>query len=181
MTDCISHIDVVRKTGWVNGVGGARCTTELKKKIRFAFQEVDDVQYFGYTSDLLDQRRAQRFKLNFPEVDSRFPLIERGLTKEECAGIIGRIGIRLPKMYELGYNNNNCIGCVKGGKGYWNKIRIDFPERFEETKRIEREVGASCIKGTYLDELDPNIGRHDEFKVSCDFTCESLVAERLLK
>ena len=36
-----------------------------------------------------------------------------------------------PLMYDLGYPNNNCIGCVKGGMGYWNHIRKDFPEVFE--------------------------------------------------
>ena len=31
-------------------------------------------------------------------------------------------------MYDLGYPNNNCIGCIKGGMGYWNRIRKDFPD-----------------------------------------------------
>ena len=40
-------------------------------------------------------------------------------------------GIELPEMYKLGYQHNNCIGCVKSsGAGYWNKIKIDFPERY---------------------------------------------------
>ena len=25
------------------------------------------------------------------------------------------MGIEIPVMYRLGYNNNNCVGCVKGG------------------------------------------------------------------
>lgn len=37
-------------------------------------------------------------------------------------------------MYDLGYANNNCIGCVKGGIGYWNKIRIDFPEESDRNR-----------------------------------------------
>ena len=42
--------------------------------------------------------------------------------------LIERAGLRLPEMYRLGYANANCVGCVKGGAGYWNKIRRDFPE-----------------------------------------------------
>ena len=61
-------------------------------------------------------------------------------------------------MYDLGYPNNNCIGCVKGGMGYWNKIRVDFPEVFERRVRQERETGRSCIKGIFLDELEPDRG-----------------------
>jgi hypothetical protein len=80
-------------------------------------------------------------------------------------------------MYKLGYNNNNCIGCVKGGIGYWNKIRKDFPERFNRMAQIERIVGASCLKeqdGTrlFLDELDPNRGVNVKPIVpDCSLTC----------
>ena len=60
-------------------------------------------------------------------------------------------------MYKMGYNNNNCIGCVKGGMGYWNKIRKDFPDVFDEVAQIERDVGATCLKDNegriFLDEL----------------------------
>jgi len=68
-------------------------------------------------------------------------------------------GIKRPTMYTLGYNNNNCIGCVKGGMGYWNKIRTDFPGHFKKMADAERLVGNSCIRGIFLDELDPEAGR----------------------
>ena len=76
------------------------------------------------------------------------------LTKEDTHAILNRLGIRRPAMYDLGYQNNNCIGCVKGGMGYWNKIRKDFPEVFERRAKLEREIEHSCIKGVFLDELD---------------------------
>jgi hypothetical protein len=66
-------------------------------------------------------------------------------------------------MYKLGYGNNNCIGCVKGGKGYWNKIRRDFPDYFERMAEAERQVGNSCIRGVYLDELESNEGAQQKF------------------
>lgn len=80
-------------------------------------------------------------------------------------------------MYDLGYNNNNCIGCVKGGMGYWNKIRIDFPEVFESRSKLERKVGYTILKeadGTplFLDELEPHRGRMtDEIMGECDIFC----------
>jgi hypothetical protein len=95
------------------------------------------------------------------------------VTKQECVGIIQKVGIDVPIMYKLGYNNNNCIGCVKGGAGYWNKIRKDFPQQFEKMATLERKIGATCIKGKYLDELSPNEGRHKDLEISCDFICES--------
>ena len=165
------HFDVIRKTRYVNGVKGARCTVELKKVLRFEFQRADDIQVFGYTCD--EQDRADRFLKSFPEVDAKFPLIEKSFTKEMCLGFIREVGIKLPSMYELGFNNNNCIGCVKGGAGYWNRIRNTFPDKFKQMAELEREVGHSCVKGKFLDELSPEEGRHKEPKISCDFVCQS--------
>lgn len=166
------HFDVFQKTRWINGVNGARCTVELKKKLRFEFQFADDVQYFGYT--LEEKHRADRFREAYPEVNSRFPLIEKGITKADCVGLLQKHNIDIPMMYKLGYNNNNCIGCCKGGAGYWNKIRKDFPEQFKRMAEIEREVEATALKNTYLDELNPKAGRHKDFEISCDFVCQTM-------
>jgi hypothetical protein len=104
--------------------------------------------------------------------------IEKNLTKENCIGLIKEVGIAVPAMYLLGFNNNNCIGCVKGGMGYWNNVRKHFPENFNRMALIEREVGHSCIKGTFLDELDPNRGHEaKEPKISCDFICQSVLSD----
>jgi len=65
-------------------------------------------------------------------------------------------------MYELGYPNQNCVGCVKGGMGYWYKIRVDFPNVFAARAKLEREIGATCLKDkngkVWLDELHPDRG-----------------------
>lgn len=164
------QFDVIRKTKYVNGASGARCTLELKKKVRQQLE--DELQYdnqvFGFEYSPKEINRAIRFKEQHPHTNPLFPLIDARLTKDECAGILLAAGIELPVMYKLGYSNNNCIGCVKGKKGYWNKIRQDFPEVFAEMAAAEREVGATCIKEdlpgggserVYLDELEPERGR----------------------
>jgi 3'-phosphoadenosine 5'-phosphosulfate sulfotransferase (PAPS reductase)/FAD synthetase len=180
------------------GPSGALCTTELKKRPRFAFERPDDVQVFGYTSE--EQHRADRFRQQNPEVTLRTPLIERGLTKDDCLAIIDRSGIAMPAMYLLGYRNNNCIGCPKGGIGYWNKIRVDFPGVFDRMARLERELDHTVLReevgvrwadrtdeygetyrvqtrGTsaplFLDELDPERGNH---VTESDFECSLLCA-----
>lgn len=142
------QFEVIEDTGYVNGAGGARCTLELKKAVRFKIQVQypDAIQIFGFEFVKKEINRAIRFLEQYPECNARFPLIEQQVTKPQCAEILLKNGIDLPKMYLLGYSNNNCIGCVKGKKGYWNKIRIDFPEIFERMKIAEREAGHSCIK-----------------------------------
>jgi hypothetical protein len=177
------HIDVCEKTKYINGSDGARCTVELKKKMRYRFQLPTDIQILGYAYDEID--RAESFQKSFPEVNAVFPLIERKIAKKDCVSMIGGLGLEMPVMYRLGYNNNNCIGCVKGGKGYWNKIRKNFPDVFGRMAKAERFIGASCIKEelpdkntrrVYLDELDPEAGRDiREYDMNCDFVCQILI------
>lgn len=170
--------DVFRKTGWLVGPGGARCTTELKKIPRKEYQEPDDIQIFGFTRE--EGKRIARFREENFEVIAEFPLMDMGLSKEDCFASLKHANIELPVMYKLGYKNNNCIGCVKGGIGYWNKIRRDFPEAFDRMAKLERELGATILKDRrggkaqrlYLDELDPNHGRYDkEPDIECGVVC----------
>jgi hypothetical protein len=154
---------------------GARCTTEMKKKLRQRFQRHDDVQVFGYTAE--EEHRATRFREQNPEVNLRTPLIERGLTKSDCLAMLDRAGIELPVMYRLGYQNNNCIGCVKGGMGYWNKIRRDFPEVFDRMAKLERDLNVTILRDAgermFLDELAPDRGNHsDEPSFECSLLCQ---------
>ena len=62
-------------------------------------------------------------------------------------------------------------------KGYWNKIRVDFPEVFAARAAMERDIGASCINGTFLDELDPEAGRTQ--KIIVDDCGNSLRSDEL--
>lgn len=161
---------------------GALCTAELKKRVRFAFERPDDVQVFGYTVD--EKHRAKRFRQQNPEITLATPLIDRGLTKADCLAMIENAGIELPAMYRLGYRNNNCIGCPKGGMGYWNMIRRDFPETFDRMARLEREIGHAILsendpdrpgRGTrpvWLDELEPDRGDiFTEPDIECSLLC----------
>lgn len=166
---------VIEETKYVNGVSGARCTLELKKKVRKAIEKKYEYsgQAFGFEFTKKEINRAIRFKEQYPDSKPFYPLITSKLTKPECLGILTKAGIKQPKMYELGYHNNNCIGCVKGGMGYWNKIRVDFPEHFEKMIQMEEHANRSCIKGVFLKDLDPERGRHDPpILPDCGTFCE---------
>jgi len=174
---CVS--DVLRK-GFINSPHGAACTLELKKKVRYALEDELkewDGQVWGFDFAPKEINRAIRFKQQHPHTKPLFPLIEKGITKSDALGMLWKAGIEIPIMYKMGYNNNNCIGCVKGGMGYWNKIRVDFPDKFNEVAAIEREIGATCLKDEhgkiYLDELDPNRGDPvQEIIPDCSLVCQ---------
>ena len=165
--------NVIQTFRFINGAYGAKCTEILKKRVRKEWEQgkKDLIYIWGY--DASERHRMERILESMPEQQHVFPLIERNLTKEDCHGMLQQLGIKRPAMYDLGYRNNNCIGCVKGGMGYWNRIRVDFPEVFTERARQEREVGHTCIKGIYLDELDPTAGRiEDEVMEECSIICQ---------
>jgi len=169
------HFDVYRKTKYLVGVRGARCTIELKKRLRFDFQRPDDIHVFGYTSD--EKERADFFNRNNPELATDWILVRNNVSKEDCLGLLWQERIKIPKLYELGYGHNNCIGCVKGGKGYWNQIRKDFPEVYQEMALVEREINHSIFRkedGTriWLDEMPKDAGNYKkEPPISCGLSC----------
>lgn len=176
---------VFRKTRFLVGPNGARCTAELKRSVRLGFQRPDDIVILGYTMEEYATRH-RRTEQAEPLVTFWPILYQRGLTKRDCLGILDRAGIDLPAMYKLGYRNNNCIGCVKGQAGYWNKIRVDFPERFAEMAQIERELGRAICKREWvedgvrrleripLDRLPPDLGKYEaEPDISCGIICQS--------
>lgn len=163
--------DVFEKTRFLRSRQGARCTTELKKNVRKKYQRVDDIHIFGFS--LEEKHRMDRFFKENPDINAEFPLIDNNITKNDCHQIIRSADIELPAMYKLGYHNNNCIGCVKGKKGYWNKIRVDFPDIFWKMAKLERELNFSLCD-VFLDELPPNAGRYkDEPDIECGVLCLS--------
>ena len=172
---------MVRQFRYINGPYGAKCTEVLKKRVRKEWEDYHkdfDITYvWGF--DLDERHRAERLSESMPEFEHEYPLIDRMLTKQDAHAILERLGIERPVMYDMGYSNNNCIGCVKGGMGYWNKIRVDFPEVFDRMAKLEREIGHTCINGIYLDELDPGRGRmEDEIMQDCGIMCYLAMSEK---
>lgn len=157
-----SHFDVIEKRRFLNGPAGALCTSELKRKVRMKWERDNPGRHtyvWGFEHNPKEQNRADRIKLTVPEHDHLFPLIDAKLTKQDCFFIVDNAGIEMPEMYKLGFNNNNCVGCVKGGMAYWNKIREHFPDVFNRMAKAEREIGRSCLKRYFLDSLPLDAGR----------------------
>lgn len=172
-----SAYEVFRRTRYTKGLYGAPCSRTLKRELLDRWARPSDIPVIGYTSE--EQDRADGF-LDAHGGAGEFPLIEAGLDKAACLAMVERAGLVLPLMYRMGYSNANCIGCVKGGAGYWNKVRRDFPERFEEMCRIEEGIGPTSYlmrdRSTGirfpLRQLDPKAGRHTTVLPECGFSCE---------
>lgn len=179
-----SIYEVFRREQFLVGPRGAACTRLLKRGMREAFERDFDIQVFGFTAE--EQERSAEFFERNEYMTGRAPLIERGVGKADCLAMLQDAGIEIPTMYHLGYRNNNCIGCVKGGAGYWNKIRKDFPETFARMAAVERKLGRTIIRvdgdpdadgkptrvPMYLDQLPEGMGSHqDEQDIECSIFC----------
>lgn len=168
--------DVIEKKRYLSGIHGAPCTTELKKVPRFHFALPDDIHVFGFTADSKERKRAKRFELRNPDLILKWTLIEKGITKAGCLARLRQAGIKQPFMYDLGFDNNNCPGCVKSkGAWYWSMIRLHFPEVFK--KRCEQSRKYNCrlieIGGVrmFLDELPAGPFKKVKENLSCGPEC----------
>lgn len=183
-----STFGVFTKKRFIAGLGGAPCSKALKRDVIQAHQRPDDTVVIGYTAE--EAHRIDRILDANNGVKAVFPLIERGLMKADCLALIERAGIALPAMYHQGYDHNNCIGCVKGGLGYWNKIRRDYPDTFERMAKLQEAIGPKSdflklnengVKNSRyisLRELPADVGRYeDEPKIQCGVFCEMADAE----
>jgi len=165
--------------GYVNGPQGSPCTRLLKRRVRKEWELTQKTTLiYVWGMDKTERGRSEKLITAMPQQQHLFPLIQKNITKTDAHKILKASGIQRPAMYDLGYQNNNCIGCVKGGMGYWNKIRLDFPEVFASRAKIERKIGGTCIKNMYLDELRCDAGRKQKpICDTCGIFCEMLKME----
>ena len=179
--DGASTIRVFRRKQYMMGPNGAPCSRALKRDLLDAWKQPGDIMVFGYTAEESD--RLDDFRERNPDRPVLAPLIDAGLTKADCKAMVLRAGIELPLMYRLGYDNANCIGCVKGGEGYWRAIREDFPKQFEANCLVQDEIGPGSWFLRYrsgprknerfpLRDLPAGEPRRNEVLPSCSFFCE---------
>lgn len=144
---------------YLAGNAGAPCTVELKKMPRFEFQQPDDVHIFGLTAD--EKSRIEKFEKNNPELRLDWILRDQGYNKKRCFRALEAAGVKLPEIYSLGFENANCIGCVKASSPhYWQKVRRLFPDVFARRVDQSRRFGARLtrINGErkFIDEIPPD-------------------------
>lgn len=173
-----SAYDVWEKKKYMSGVMGAPCTFELKKKARQIWENENKPEYhvLGFTYDEI--KRHNRFVER--ERENVLPvLIDEKITKQDCFNIVKNAGIKLPEIYNLGYPNANCIGCVKATSvTYWNLVKSKHPEifakRVEQSRRLGVRLATYKGKRIFLDEIpDGAKGRSlKNLNFECGIFCE---------
>ncbi len=90
--------------------------------------------------------------------------------------MVRRAGIELPPMYALGFQNNNCIPCVKAtSPSYWALVRAKFPAEFMRMAMLSRELDVRLCRidgeRRFIDEIPEDHPVTDPISPSCDFLC----------
>lgn len=174
--------EVFEKRKYHAGVKGAPCTGAMKFVPPLNFQVPSDIHYWGYTADKRDANRFRDMCVNYPELKQKSPLIELGLTKAYTHAFLAENRIKRPYVYDIGYPNGNCLGCVKASSpNYWAMTRKYFPEVFERRAKQSRIFGSRLtrINGEriFIDEIpeDWPTTMRGQSMPSCGFLCQAEV------
>ncbi len=137
---------VWRQYNSLNNAQGAICSSSLKRDLRLAWEKKNEWANQVYGFDISESKRARSMKLNHPQANPIFPLMFHALSKKECIEMIEEAKITIPRAYYMGFLNNNCLktGCVKGGIGYWQKMRDERYEVFHAMALMEHELSDSA-------------------------------------
>jgi len=167
--------EVFEQERFMSGPKGARCTIEMKKVPRFNYQRPDDIHVMGLTLD--EHKRIEDFEPRNPELTCHWILRDSFIRKKDCYRILREAGIDLPRMYSLGFEHNNCIGCVKAtSPAYWQQIAKHYPKHYARRARQSRDIGARLVRVNneriFLDELDLTaIYPNGDQTVECGLFC----------
>jgi hypothetical protein len=82
--------------------------------------------------DWTEMHRVKHLTASLAPQPVWFPLIEKPyVDKCHIAAELERIGIKVPRLYEMGFTHNNCGGgCVKAGQAHWANLYYTMPERY---------------------------------------------------
>ena len=118
----------------------------LRRWIETHHKPFDTVVYLGI--DWTEIHRFERARDYWGAWNVRAPLCEKPyLSKAEMLRLLEQIGIKPPRLYEMGFAHNNCGGfCVKAGQAHFRLLLEKMPERYAYHERKEQELRVSLGK-----------------------------------
>lgn len=145
---------------------------EMSRKFIKQFSPDEVIIYLGY--DWTEMNRFEKAQRAWLPYRIECPLIEKPyLDKEDMKRMIEEIdGIKLPRLYEMGFQHNNCGGgCVKAGIGHFKLLLDKMPERYTIWENKEQEMREFLGK-------DVSILRRTKDGVRSNFTLKQLREEQ---
>ncbi len=73
------------------------------------------------------------------------------LVPEDYRKLVVHLGVRVPRLYSLGFAHNNCGGaCVKAGIGQWARLWAHFPDRYAWHEAWEQAIRRQLRKNVAI-------------------------------
>lgn len=111
------------------------CTRKLKLE---PFERyVGDDPCINYVGIRADEAQRKGYISTKPNIVTRFPFIEDGITKEDVMRILEESGLGLPDYYRW-RSRSGCFFCFFQQKVEWLGLWENHPELFEEAARYEK-------------------------------------------
>lgn len=103
------------------------------------YEPTNVTRYVGI--DWTEEHRFTRIKDRVLPWVVKAPLCDPPyLTKNQIKAWLAAEGIKLPRLYEMGFDHNNCGGfCVKAGHAHFKKLLQVMPARYAYHEQKERE------------------------------------------
>ncbi len=140
--------DLWREHNFIPARQISQCSIDMKilpsQKYLESITEPGRVAY-GY--DLREEDRAERTERRWqhPFLTPWFPLLEWGISKEQCFGYFQRHGIKPARMYAQ-FQHSNCLPCKNFRVNDWNALQYHYPEKFAEAAAFEQETGLKWMQ-----------------------------------
>lgn len=84
-----------------------------------------------------------------------FPMWSGPTSKQDCVDwSVCQMGVQPSRMYEWS-DHANCVGCLRGGKAYFLKVKEVRPDVFQQRMELEEEFGHHIVKEGFLKDLSP--------------------------
>ncbi|MFI7645164.1 hypothetical protein ACIBTZ_03650 [Micromonospora sp. NPDC049460] len=98
--------------------------------------------YIGLDASPRDRNRAPAIAAGWTPWTTRFPLLDPPhLTKDDLLDWARQLGLRPPRLYELGMPHNNCAGaCVRAGKRHWARLLDVLPDQYATAEAAEQQL-----------------------------------------
>jgi 3'-phosphoadenosine 5'-phosphosulfate sulfotransferase (PAPS reductase)/FAD synthetase len=120
------------------------CSKILKRQISEAwinanYSSSTAVRHVGI--DWTEEHRVVRMRLRMDNWIVSAPLCEPPfVTKQRVIDHAKAEGLRIPRLYELGFDHNNCGGlCVKAGQAHFAHALQVIPEKYAEWEQKEQD------------------------------------------
>ena len=99
-------------------------------------------QWLGISTDEAIRAKDNRH----PHITNRYPLLEAGLSRGDCAAYLKRA------RPSLKVGKSACVGCPYHSGAVWRDIARDYPEDFAEAVEIDRSIRK--IGGRYYEGFE---------------------------